>query len=405
MVKTLVELCTAVCLRNVKEITDVGGLPYTIARPILLKVDSAAQLRRIEINSPDLEEDTAECWKRLIARDFPTLSERHRFVPSNPRSWHKIYAKYQKTDAEIKRAAEEKLTNAFKSIKQEKADTSSQVVTYDSRKLPRLPRDVKPQVGTRPKGYRGGPDQSELRFTGGSRTKTNTPKSLLKRAVREAKEISARNRLNTPAGALQVRPGQIMRAPQGMVQEKINNARPLAGIRPPAHRSQREADSGELEDRETRLRRAKEMNSQKDGAYISDDDLDDLEIEEEDGPVGLDVDDLEALFDKGGSSSKASPSGSGSSSAKGNTFPRKMGGSSAGPSTSRVHVEAQTKPKSIPLQKEPTKSSMSPSLGPTSSPPRSAPGSSSASPSLGPMPRKRKPTGVFMKPKPKAPRL
>jgi elongin-A len=391
------------------DITDMGGLPYTIARPILIKVDNATQLRRIEINSPNLEEDTAECWKRLIARDFPTLSERHRFVPSNPRSWHKIYAKYKKTDADARRAAEEKLTNAFKSIKQEKADTSSQVVTYDSRRLPRLPRDVKPQVGTRPKGYRGGHDQSELRFSGGSRTKTNTPKSLLKRAVREAKEISARNRLNTPAGALRVRPGQIMRAPQGMVQEKINKARPLTGIRPPGHSSQRQAGSSALEDRESRLRRAKEANSHRGGAYISDEDLDDLEIEDEDehehGRGGLDVDDLEALFDKGEPSSKADPSGSGSSSAKGNTFPRRMGSSAAGPSTSRVvHVEAQTKPKSAPLQKEPSKSSISPALGPTS-PPKPAPSSCSASPSLGPMPRKRKPAGVFMKPKPKTQRL
>ncbi|KAI0486376.1 hypothetical protein F4859DRAFT_470138 [Xylaria cf. heliscus] len=399
MVKSLLELCTAVCLRNIRDITDLGTISYTVARPIIMKIDNAVQLRRIEINSPQLELETIECWKRLIARDFPILSANHNYVPRNPRSWHKIYAKYHRLDTDAKEAAREKLKNAFNKIEQEKDRNSSKPVDYDSRKLPRLPRDVKPQVGIRARGGRSGPDQSELRFTGGSRTKTNTPKNVLKRAMREAKEISARNRLNTSSGPRQMRPGQIARAPVGMVQEKINQARPLTGIRPPSHRLGLSAGGQEIEDREVRLRKAKVTNSQKGGSYIADDDLDDFDINGDDGPIGLEVDDLESFFDERETSPKARPSGSGlSSGARGSVFARKMGNLSTAPSTSRVPTQAQGNPRSTSPQKEPAMSN-SRSLGPASPPPKPAPSSSGAL-----LPRKRKAVDIFMKPKPKVPR-
>ncbi|KAI1756564.1 hypothetical protein F4782DRAFT_483090 [Xylaria castorea] len=405
MVKSLVELCTAVCLRNIKDITDMGSIPYSIARPIITKIDNAVQLRRIEVNSPHLEIETTECWKRLIARDFPILAANHNYVPRNPRLWHKIYAKYHREDAQAKENAREKLKNAFNKIEQAKDDNVSKVINYDSRKLPRLPRDVKPQVGMRAKGGRSGPDNSELRFTGGSRTKTNTPKSVLKRAIREAKEISARNRLNTLTGPAQVKPGQIVRAPVGMVQEKINKARPLTGIRPPAHRPESNAREQEIEDREARLRKAKETSPRKGRSYVSDEDLDDFDIEGEDGPIGLEVDDLETFFDKRETSPKARSSGSGpSSGARGSVFARNMGSSSVAPSTTRVPDRAQGSPKSTSQRKEPATSS-SRSLGPTSLPPKPVPSTSSASPGPGALlPRKRKAVDIFMKPKPKVPR-
>ncbi|KAI1109020.1 hypothetical protein F5Y14DRAFT_433903 [Nemania sp. NC0429] len=404
MVKSLIELCTAVCIRHIKEIKDVGDLPYGKVRSILLKVDNPGQLRQIEINSPHLDAETSECWKRLIARDFPVLSARNGFIPSNPKSWHKIYAKYQHLDREAKRVAEEKLKNAFKEIKKEKDESVSQVINYDSRKLPRLPRDVKPQVGTRPKGWRHGHDQSELRFTGGSRTKTNTPKGLLKRAFREAKEISARNRLNMPISAVHVRPGQITRAPEGMVQEKVISARPLAGIRPPTRLPESTAHKNKMEDREARLQKAKAMNSQKGGSYISDDDLDDLDIESDGGPVGLEIDDLEALSDPQ-ESSRAKPSKPGPSAARGSVFSRKMGSSSAAPSTStKVRTETQTSRRPpAPQKKLATTSASSPEpTSPKSALPSASPPPPGSAPALS---RKRKaPVDIFMKPKPKVQR-
>ncbi|KAI0200284.1 hypothetical protein F4808DRAFT_165006 [Astrocystis sublimbata] len=373
MVKSLLELCTAVCLQNIKDITDMGAIPYSVARPILMKVNSAAQLRQIEVNSPQLELETPECWKRLISREFPILAAKYNYMPKNPRSWYKIHAKYQRLDLEAKEAAREKLKNAFNRIESDKSTSVSKVVTYDSRKLPQLPRDVKPQRGMRGKG-RGEPDQSSLRWTGGSKTKVNTAKSVLKRAMREAKEISAKTRLDTKAGTRQVRTGQVMRAPVGMVQEKITQARPATGIRPPMRRPEKDARTQELDDREARLRKAKEMTTG--GSYVSDDDLDEFDIEGEDGPIGLEVDDLESYFDD----REARPS---TSVPRGSSSARKMGGSAQAYSSS--------------TRKEPMVSSSSRAQGPTSPPPKAMAGSSSGQGAM--LPRKRKAADIFMKAK------
>lgn len=41
---SLQQLATRACIRNVKAITDIGGLPYSLAKPFLLKVDNPDQL-------------------------------------------------------------------------------------------------------------------------------------------------------------------------------------------------------------------------------------------------------------------------------------------------------------------------------------------------------------------------
>ncbi|KAI5867064.1 RNA polymerase II transcription factor SIII subunit A-domain-containing protein [Durotheca rogersii] len=215
MVKTLVDLCTAVCVRNVRDINDIGGAPYSLLRPILLKIDNAAQLRELEERSPHLREDDAECWHRLIKRDFPIESERRKFQAPDPASWHEVYDRYEKLVADSRREAAEKLQNSFKNIEKEKAQNVSSVVNFNPRQL-RAPKDGR--------GFgRGGPARDApsgvLRFTGGSRTKTNTAQNILKKARREAMEISRRNHLSTPTGKLPVRPGQITHAPLGMVEE------------------------------------------------------------------------------------------------------------------------------------------------------------------------------------------
>ena len=338
----------------------------------------------------------------MINRDFPVLAKREAFVPKNPRSWHKIYAKYQHEDAKAKHEAEQALKNAYKGMKEEKDRSASTVMNYDSRILPRLPRDVKSRRGTRGRGGHAA-DQSELRFAGGSRTKVNTPKSLLKRVMRESKEISTRNRLNASAGSsIQVRPGQIARAPAGMVQEKVTKARPLTGIRPPMARHQTDPKQREMEDREARLRKAKEMGSQKGGSYISDEDLDDLDIDVDDASGGLDVDDLEAMFEQPEPSHAAKHSRVSPNAARGSSFARKMGSAATAPSVSRVRAETHTKQASAQPQKESTSGRRS--SGPSSPPPKPAIGSFASSGSGAMLPRKRKAVDVFMRPKPKASR-
>ncbi|KAH6660356.1 RNA polymerase II transcription factor SIII subunit A-domain-containing protein [Truncatella angustata] len=296
-VKSLADLCTAVCIKNIREIQDVGGLPYHIVRPILMRLDSAAQLRAIEEASPHIALDNEECWQRLIRKNFAGLHAQHDFAPRNPASWHKVYAKYAKINADAKAEAEAKLKAAFAGIQKKKAENTSSIEHH--RSLPRPPRDTK-NVGRKAAvGRRGGSnDTGELKFTGGSRTKTNTAASVMRRVKREAAEVSARNKLATPNGALQVRQGQIRAAPKGMVHEQAVKHNPAIKVQPPAVRTMEDDfRDHQMEQREARLRKLKAQ-----GANI----LEDSDVDDDDedngfggggGRGGLNVEELEDLFD------------------------------------------------------------------------------------------------------------
>lgn len=323
-------------------------MPYPTVRNILLQVTSAKQLRQLEENSPQLEGEDVECWTRLIKKDFPVLAKRHNFEPKNPGSWYRVYAKYERLEAEQKREAEAKLKAAFAGLKKEKAENVSQII--DSRKLPRPPKDGRgiPGGARRAGGKRA--DDGDLRFTSGIRTKTTTGKGVLRKAFREAREISARNRLATPTGLLPVRQGQIISAPQGMVEEARIKAQPAirgaaaaaaatgpGGRRPSASGATtllEQKRARELEEREARLRQLKnaKQGDVAKSTVISDSDLEDegegegynggysgagagaraAAYDDDDDPYnsnglggGLDVDDLEDLFDEKPSSKPA----------------------------------------------------------------------------------------------------
>jgi elongin-A len=294
------------------DITDVGGTPYSLLRPILMRLDSPKHLRLLEEASPHLREDDAECWVRFINRDFSALAREHRFEPRDPTKWHRIYNKYEKLDAEQKRAGMEKLKLAMAGIKQEKESHTSTVVNFDRRKLPRPPTDVKTHGRKEAVGRRGVTnDHGELRFTGGSRTKVNNAQSIMRKARREAKEISARNRLNTPSGALLVRDNQIKRAPQGMVNAKIIKNLPDRKVHPPTTMRRTVEDSEiqrRLKEREDRLRKLKKtgtVNIVSDSDLDEDDDYDDNHGDLEDdydepvrarGGGHLNATDLEDMF-------------------------------------------------------------------------------------------------------------
>ncbi|KAL7628759.1 hypothetical protein AAE478_000274 [Parahypoxylon ruwenzoriense] len=199
-----------------KDIEDVGGAPYSVLRPILLKIDSAAQLRELEEKSAHLREDDEECWQRLIKRDFRIESEKHQLQPQDSKSWCELYYKYDKLVTDMKREAEAKLHNSFNNIEKAKAKNVAQIVNFNPKEL-RAPKDGKGFGFGR--GGKRDENTGGLRFTGGSRTKTNNAQNIIKKARREAMEIGRRNKLATPTGALPVRPGQITRAPMGMVEE------------------------------------------------------------------------------------------------------------------------------------------------------------------------------------------
>ena len=110
--RSLLEMALSVAIDNIQLIDDMGDLPEQYSQQLLRHIKSAARLREIELNSPHL--DTIEHWQRLIRQDFRLLQEKHNFVPKNPRSWHKVYAKY-------KSIQDEQIQNATKRLEEQLA--------------------------------------------------------------------------------------------------------------------------------------------------------------------------------------------------------------------------------------------------------------------------------------------
>ncbi|KAH9908921.1 RNA polymerase II transcription factor SIII subunit A-domain-containing protein [Xylariomycetidae sp. FL2044] len=435
MVKSLVELCTLACVRNVKDIHDLGAMPYDLARPILMKVEKASQLRELEIASPHLQEEDGEIWQRFIHRDFPVLDKKHMYTPKNPASWHRIYYKYQAMEDEQKREAEERLKAAFAGIKKEKQANVSQVMNYDRRLLPRPPRDGRGLIlpGSRSNLFGRPDDTTGLRFTGGSRTNTSSGQSIMRKARREAREITARNRLSTPTGRLPVQRGQIMRAPAAMVQEHIVSSQPDVP-RAPRLIPGRSVDPEQRKREERLIKIKKEGDAPKrDVTYLSDDQLDDQPDDElfgeEDDPNyqvgGLSI----AMLEEVGRSGRSARSDEDSEpapvqQAKPAPLPQSGGILSRKPPTMNARVPSKitrvaTTVGASPSSATPTPKTAASSASPPPRPASSGGGSSKFSPppphseSTGTppgsqpqqqLPRKRKAVDIFMKPKPKGPR-
>lgn len=296
---SLVDICIRKCIRHVSLIHDLGDLPLHLAKPILRKIDRADQLREVELNSPQFAEETPEVWKKLIARDFP-LWHKKNYVPKNPRSWYRVYAKYKKeNDAELA-AAQDKLKSAFSALKADKdARTTGSIDTKD---LPRLPKDGR-AIGGRGPG-RGLPDH--LTWGGGSRTKLTDGQSFLKKARREAREIAYRRQLATPSGKLKVPEGQIKKAPEAMVQQyRVQNQQELRIRAPRKQKSEAQlAEEAERRDREARLLKIKNLSGARPAQIVSDSEDDDNDGEDGNGYrglgdiLGLDADDTD-LFGVG----------------------------------------------------------------------------------------------------------
>lgn len=91
-------------IRLSAQINDIADMPYELARPILLKIQSPQQLRDIEINCPHVAEADKELWINFIQRDIPDWESKI-VEPKNKNSWHKVYRWLQRK--EERKAAED----------------------------------------------------------------------------------------------------------------------------------------------------------------------------------------------------------------------------------------------------------------------------------------------------------
>lgn len=413
-----VPLCQAYCaIRELNganrhtEINDVGGLPYHIVRPFLMRLDNAVQLRAIEEASPHIANDDEECWLRLIRKKFAVLHAQHDLIPRNPASWHKVYAQYAKINEKAKAEAEAKLKAAFAGINKKKAENSSSIESI--RQLPRPPRDMK-NVGRKAAvGRRGGSnDTGELKFTAGSKTKMTSGASVMRRVKREAAEVAARNKLATPNGALRVRQGQIKQAPKGMAHEHSVKFNPSVKAQPVPHVR---SEEDEFRDRQMREREARLNKLKAKGANILEDS--DVDDDDEDNVFGagrgggqLNVDDLEGLFDDDDRSAhstaqrKPAPLPGKKSGLLSNAY---RGSSAVRPVQSKSSTSATNRSSFGTIAQEPPAKHGASTDLPPMSPPKSGQSTNGPSGSPEPKPRmpvKRKAVDIFMKQKPKVQR-
>ncbi|KAI9374033.1 RNA polymerase II transcription factor SIII subunit A-domain-containing protein [Aspergillus egyptiacus] len=134
---TLRYLCTATAVRNVKCLNDIGNIPYALARPFLLKIESPEKLRSLELQSPHIMQDDGELWIDFIKRDIPRWEEIA--LPEQPDCWYDIYCDLrEQVQREVDEDAE-KLKMALDGISSERAKHSAKFVT-DRREI-RLPRE------------------------------------------------------------------------------------------------------------------------------------------------------------------------------------------------------------------------------------------------------------------------
>lgn len=92
-VDTLVNMCLRACGKSQKRLRDIRGVPYHVARPLLLKkIDNAEQLRSLELKCDQIVGEDGEIWLALIKRDIPNW-ETKKHEPENPKNWWKVYRK------------------------------------------------------------------------------------------------------------------------------------------------------------------------------------------------------------------------------------------------------------------------------------------------------------------------
>ncbi|OAA49337.1 RNA polymerase II transcription factor SIII, subunit A [Metarhizium rileyi] len=221
-VKPLFELATLACMKNLRELGSIGDyLPYEAVRHLLLKIDSASQLREIELNSPQIKGRTGEIWLKLIENDFPLEYKTKAYKPQNPDKWYRVWEKYKRNHDSAIEESENKLKSALAGLKQDKEKNTSRII---ERKL--LPKSAKLGGGKKLFSGQREAHSNHLSFNSGSRTKTVNGASVMRKVRREVKEIatihgSLSKSIRTPANVSQIR-----KAPASMVNDYRRAAQP-----------------------------------------------------------------------------------------------------------------------------------------------------------------------------------
>ncbi|QGA18019.1 hypothetical protein EYB26_005697 [Talaromyces marneffei] len=144
--RSLLAMSTRVAVQNVRSLTDIGNIPYSLARPFLIKVESPKQLRELEKNSPHIMQDDRELWLEFIKRDIPQWEQYD--IPSESDCWYDIYRDLLD---QVQREVEEgalQLKEAVDKFYSDKASNAA-VLVQDASHLPKPKRRFHASGNTR----------------------------------------------------------------------------------------------------------------------------------------------------------------------------------------------------------------------------------------------------------------
>ncbi|CAM9715688.1 unnamed protein product [Lampetra planeri] len=152
---SLYEQCLRVLQNNIDSIHEVGGVPYDILVPVLLRC-TPEQLYRIEDCNPSFVEETTELWAGHCARDFRNETRQEY------ESWRELYLrKYEEREARLKR-----LTQSISSTHSSKPKGRQVKLAFVNTTV-KPPRDVRRKQerhGTgRPTPFGGNSDGTSVR--------------------------------------------------------------------------------------------------------------------------------------------------------------------------------------------------------------------------------------------------
>jgi elongin-A len=256
--RSLSEMVHRKMAKNIKDLVHIGNLTYAQVSHLLAKIESPAQLRRLEEWSPQLLGDDAELWQKFIARDFSALARKKNWAPKNPLSWSKVYDKYKHEHEMELKEAEEKMSKGFAELEAKSQSRTSQIVD----------RHLLPNKG----GERRRPrerDSSPLKL--GPAPKSGFQKFLKKTRDQAREVVHRRSEAALNGGKLTVRPGQIKKAPEMMVKDLRIKARPDLRTMPSRVSSAKPGKTlQEQKDKEVRLLAAKQKLVKQGATFISD---------------------------------------------------------------------------------------------------------------------------------------
>ncbi|KAL9127570.1 MAG: hypothetical protein Q9217_003587 [Psora testacea] len=291
-VQPLSHMARRACIKNIRQITDVGDTPYEVVRPVLLRIENPEHLRQIEERSPQICGADAEIWRELIKRDIPNWGTKAH-EPKNPSNYYKVYRKLLKESKKEVDQDAQLLKATLDGIKSKQAQNTAKQVELNVVKLPngikpsgdviKLPRnskffvkeqntkDIKPEYTQWERKH--GPIEGAFlhpKLKGGDTTKA-TPKTKMAQFRKEAVAMSRFPRKDHPgiisAKEMKTKPSIAkVAAPPTLLQEYQKPAAPKpidptiqpAGAFNPRKRRIEHVESPEaaesLEQREQRLR-------------------------------------------------------------------------------------------------------------------------------------------------------